>query len=96
VTVQLTVTRKYDADAQSLRRRLEAMLMRLKSRYGATVEWIDDATLSIGAPGVRGRLEVGPRQLEVSLDLSAMLRPLRGRIEKELGKELDRVTHPED
>ena len=90
--MHLTMTRKHAAAASDLRRRLDAMVARLRTRYGATTQWIDDSTLSIGAPGVRGRLEVGPEELLVSLDLSAMLRPLRGRIEKELGRELDRVA----
>lgn len=90
--MKLSLTRPHDTDADTLRRRVEAMQARLHSRYGARTEWESASTLSIGAPGVRGRLALGDDDVQVELDLSPVLLPMRRRIERELGRELDRVA----
>lgn len=90
--MKLSLTRPHDTDADTLRRRVEAMQSRLHSRYRARTKWQSASTLSIGAPGVRGRLALGDDDMHVDLELSAVLRPLRRRIERELGRELDRVA----
>lgn len=93
--MKLRLTRTHDTDADTLRRRVEALQSRLQHRYGARTEWESASTLSIGAPGVRGRLALGNDDVQVDLELSPVLRPLRRRIEQELELELDRVASPE-
>jgi putative polyhydroxyalkanoate system protein len=90
--MKLHVTRPHDHNIDEVRRRLVETQDRLRQKYRAKTDWVDDSTLSIGAPGVRGQIEVAQREVRVDLDLSAVLSPLRGRIEKELGRELDRVV----
>lgn len=90
--MKLSLTRPHDTDADTLRRRVETMQSRLHSRYRAHTEWQSASTLFIGAPGVRGRLALGDDDVHVELELSPVLLPLRRRIERELGRELDRVA----
>jgi putative polyhydroxyalkanoate system protein len=91
--VHLTITRNYGGTDAALRERLVATEQRLRTKYRVDTQWIDDSTMTIGAPGVRGRLTIGGGTLAVDLDLSVMLLPLRPRIESQLGKELDAVVH---
>ena len=93
--MKLTLTRTHATDADTLRRRVEAMQSRLQHRYRARTRWESASTLSIGAPGVRGRLALGDDDVQVDLEISAVLLPLRRRIENELRRELDRVARPE-
>lgn len=93
--MKLSLTRPHDTDADTLRRRVDAMQSRLQTRYGARTEWESASTLSIGAPGVRGRLALSDEDVHIDLELSPVLLPLRRRIERELGRELDRVACPD-
>lgn len=90
--MKVHMSRRYATDQQELRRRLQHVEGRLQEKYRARTSWVDEATMTIGAPGVRGQLKYDAEEVHVDLDVSAVLRPLRGRIEKELGKELDRVV----
>lgn len=92
--MKLEVTRNYGGTREALRHRLDAMEHTLHTKYHTRTEWLDADTMAIGAPGVRGRLHVGDASLDVMLELSPVLRPLRSRIERELGRELDRVVEP--
>ena len=90
--MQLSMMRSFDAERDDVRNRVDALEDKLRNKYGARTEWVDDWTMSIGAPGVEGALRVDPNEVRVDLQLSALLRPLRGRIEKELAKELEAVV----
>jgi hypothetical protein len=90
--MKLEVDRAYEGNLDEVRGRLQGLEATLRSRYRAETAWDDDHTMSIGAPGVRGTLSVDADRLRVHLELSPALWPLRGRIEKLLGKELDRVA----
>lgn len=91
--MHLKISRTHAEPEAEVRDRLGRMEERLRTKYGAQTRWLDDTTMSIGAPGVRGQLTVQPGELAVDLDLSVVLTPLRGRIERELAKELDSVLH---
>lgn len=90
--MKLEVDREFEGDAKLVVERLHDMESRLRTRYKAETGWTDDTTMSIGGPGVRGSVQVAEQRLHVELELSPVLRPLRGRIERLLGKELDRVA----
>lgn len=91
--MKISMDRTYEGDPQALRQRLGQMETKLQSKYRAKTKWISDDTMSIGAPGVDGRLSFDQTRVWVDLDLSFALRPLKGTIERELGKELDSVAH---
>lgn len=90
--MKLRVTRPHEYRPQELRRQLENVEERLQEKYLARTSWTSESTMSIGAPGVRGQLEYDENEVRVELEVSAALLPLRKRIEKELGRELDRVV----
>lgn len=90
--MKLQVDREYEGDIQSVIERLHGMESRLRTRYRAETGWTDESTMSIGGPGVRGSVNIAGQKLHVELELSPVLMPLRSRIEKLLGKELDRVA----
>ena len=92
--MQLEVTRSFEGSSEAMRCKLSAMEERLRNKFRADTAWIDEHTMTIGAPGVRGRLALGEGDLTVTLEVSAVLRPLRARIERELGREIDRVLSP--
>ena len=89
--MKIELERAYQAPYDTVKQRLTALEGRLHAKYHLTTEWVDPATLSLGGHGVHGRIALDEHMLRVDLDLSAVLMPLRHRIEKELGKELDSV-----
>lgn len=90
--MKLNVMRTHAADYEAMRARLVEAQERLRDRYRVQSNWVDAHTVALGAPGVRGRIEFDHHELRIALELSPVLRPLRSRIEKELGRELDRVV----
>lgn len=89
--MKIELKRAYQGGIETVKQRLTTLEGRLRSKYHLQTEWLDGNTLSLGAHGVRGRIELDEHELRVDLDLSAVLTPLRNRIEKELGRELEQV-----
>ena len=89
--MKIELARAYQSSFDTVKQRLTALEGRLHAKYHLTTEWTDPTTLSLGGHGVHGHIALDEHMVRVDLDLSAVLMPLRHRIEKELGKELDSV-----
>lgn len=89
--MKIELERAFQSNFDTVKERLTALEGRLHTKYHLDTQWLDPTTLSVGGHGVHGRIALDQHMLRVNLDLSAVLMPLRHRIEKELGKELDSV-----
>jgi putative polyhydroxyalkanoate system protein len=92
--MHIVVDRPHHLEPSVMRQRLQVMEDKLRDRYHTEIGWPAPDTMSIGGHGVRGTVHVDADRLRIELELSAALRPLKGRIEKLLAKELDTVTKP--
>jgi putative polyhydroxyalkanoate system protein len=84
----IAVTRPYVGEPRKIRDALEALARELQTELGGAYAW-DGDRLRFTAPGARGTIQVGDREVTVEVDLGLLLRPLRGRIEDEIRRRLE-------
>ena len=89
----IRIQRAHAHSPNALRHKAEAVARRLEARH--SVRWsFDDNRLGLVAPsgvasGARGSVTIGESDVTVELHLPFGLRPMRGLVERELGKRLD-------
>jgi putative polyhydroxyalkanoate system protein len=71
----------------------ERLLERLGREFGLQGHWAGD-TLRFQRPGVQGHLALGPEELRLQVTLGFLLKAMRGRIERAIAQELDRLFPP--
>lgn len=89
---KINLSRNHSLPPQKIKERLVALGSKLEEKYSAKTEWTDDNTLKVKGTGVNGNLKIGADKVEVAIDLSIMLSPMKGKIEESLNHELDKLT----
>lgn len=89
---KITLSRNHSLPAATIKERLVALGTKLQEKYQAKTSWADDRTLSVKGTGVDGKLTIGDSKVDVLIDLSFMLSPMKGKIEESLNHELDKLT----
>lgn len=89
---KINLSRNHSLPAATIKERLVALGEKLQEKYQAKTSWADDRTLNVKGTGVDGKLTIGDSKVDVVIDLSFMLSPMKGKIEESLSKELDKLT----
>lgn len=69
---------------EEARRRLETFNGELHEHFGLTPTWTSPTQVEVRRAGGSGWLRIEPDRVDVHIDLSFALTPLRGRIESEI------------
>lgn len=85
---RIVVQRPHRLSLAGARRVAETIARRLQRDYGGTFAW-DGDTLRFSRTGAAGHVAVHKRDVEVLVDVGWLLRPLHGRIEREVHALLD-------
>lgn len=84
----IEVTRPHDLGLEGARQAVEAVAERLHGDLNARYTWRGDR-LRFECPGAEGRIDVSGNAVQVSVELSWLLKPARGRIERSINNYLD-------
>lgn len=84
----ISIRRRHSLDAKKARSAAQAVARDLNKRYGLICQW-DGDTVNFDGVGVTGNMHVGKSQIRLDVQLSFLLAPLKGTIEREIEKELD-------
>lgn len=91
---KLSVSQPHTLEPETLSQRVSVVEDKLRNRYRAQTRWIDERTMEVSGPGVKGQVTLGAETIDVDLDLGFMLGPLRGQLEQGLREQLQKVTAP--
>lgn len=92
---KINLSRQHNLPADVIKQRLDALGNKMQEKFQAKTSWEGDRTLNVKGTGVTGKLIIGEKKVDVDIDLSFMLSPMKGKIEETLGKELDKLTAPD-
>lgn len=81
-------SRAHSLSLDAARAAAEEIAQQLADKYGIRYEWVGSVIHFKGA-GAKGKLTVRHAQMEILIELSLMLRPLKGRIEGAVEEYLD-------
>lgn len=84
----ISIKRRHKLDAKHARAVAQAIARDLNKRYGLICQWDGDEVAFDGV-GLSGSMQVGKSQIKLDVQLSFLLAPLKGTIEREINKELD-------
>jgi putative polyhydroxyalkanoate system protein len=85
----ITLTRSHSLGLADGRDAVERVAQQLEDDLGVRYEWEDD-TLHFDGQGADGHIEVQEENVRIAINLSTFLQPLRGQVETEAEKYLDR------
>ena len=88
----ISISRNHTLPLETLRERVAPMQEKLRTKYKTESSWDNDSTLSVKGPGVKGKLVFTSEHVSVELELGLMLRPMKGKIEETITRELDRIV----
>lgn len=84
----INVMRRHELGLAGGRQAVQAVADRLQQDLNARHSWYGD-TLKFDCPGADGQIEVTTTQVTVVVNLSWMLGPARGKIERSINEYLD-------
>ena len=85
----IELTRSHSMRLDEARTAVERVAQQLETDLEVDYEW-DGDTLLFDGPGADGRIEIETDAIQVLIDLSAFLRPMKDRVESEAETYLDR------
>jgi len=85
----IELTRSHSMNPDEARTAVERVARELETDLEVDYEW-DGDTLLFDGPGADGKIEIETDAIQVLIDLSAFLRPMKSRVESEAATYLDR------
>lgn len=90
----ISISRNHSLSPDVIKQRLTALGEKLQAKYSAKTSWDDDKTLKVKGTGVDGKLKISDNKVDVDIDLGFLLKPMKGKIEEAITKELEDVVKP--
>jgi len=87
----IDVTRHHNLDHEHALSAANGLVEDLARDYDVHYQWQGDQ-VDFHRTGVKGSIQVRPSTLRVQVRLGLLLRPLKGKIEKEIHKHLDNLV----
>ena len=84
------ISRTHSLGRETARNTAEQIARQLEDELKAKYQWHGDS-LDFTCPGAKGYIRVSETLVEVSVDLSFLVRPLKGKIEREVNQQLDQL-----
>jgi putative polyhydroxyalkanoate system protein len=88
---KIEFSQAHSLDAGELKKRLDGMSKELSEKFDLKSKWISDTKAEVSRSGVTGNINIEPTKVNVSLDLSFMLSPMKGTIEEKLKAKLAEI-----
>jgi putative polyhydroxyalkanoate system protein len=85
---KLTIEQSHSLPVDEVKRRLEDLANRLSAKYGIEAAWTGEREATLKRTGVSGKIQVQETRVNILLDLSFALLPIKGKIEERVKKEL--------
>ena len=85
----IELTRSHSLGLDDGREAVERVAQDLETDLGVRYEW-DNNTLLFGGQGAKGEIEVEPDTIQILINLSGFLKPMKGRLKEEAEQYLDR------
>jgi len=84
----ISIKRRHKLDHAKAKAAADKIARDLQARFDLAYEW-DRDDVSFERPGLSGNMHVGKSDVRLDVQLSFLLTPLKGPIEREIQKELD-------
>jgi putative polyhydroxyalkanoate system protein len=88
IVPNISIKRRHKLDAKQARAAAQKIAKDLNKRFGLICQW-DGDDVTFDGVGVSGNMQVGKSQIKLDVELSFLLTPLKGTIEREINKQLD-------
>lgn len=85
----IDIRRTHTLGKEAARKAADALSTELANKLQVQSKWSGDV-LSFERPGAKGQVTVSDNDVHVRVDLGLMLRPLKGAVEAQIQKYLDR------
>ena len=85
----IEISRNHSLSAEDVKNRAHEAATRIEQKYGAKATWNGDVC-DIKGPGVTATLTVGASDVRIAVDLGFLLRPMKGKIQERIERELER------
>lgn len=82
---------KHNLTDDEARKRLLEMVERFSKKFMVTTSWENQDHAKISGTGVKGTIDVRPGQVDLLLDLSLMLAPMKKTIEEAIAAEVKKA-----
>lgn len=79
----IEIKQKHTLGREAARQSAEKIAQKLQSELKASYRWQGE-TLKFDCPGASGGIDVADDEVKVAVELSFLLRPMKGRIEREI------------
>lgn len=87
---RIRIRRRHAMDHEHALRVADELAREMTAHYDFEWHW-EGERLKLRRTGLRGEVGVYPNEIGVDLELGMMLRPLRGRIEQEVVREMEAI-----
>ena len=84
----IAIKRRHSLDHKRAKAAAEKIARDLEKRFDLDYSW-DGDRIAFQRPGLSGTLQVGKTDVRLDVELSFLLTPLKGPIERAINKELD-------
>lgn len=84
----IDIKRAHQLPRDEARSAAENVAKRLEQKLEATWRWVGE-DIVFEATGAKGKMTLTPGQVRVEIDLSFLLRPLKGKVEQKTNQYLD-------
>jgi putative polyhydroxyalkanoate system protein len=88
VMPNISIKRRHKLEPKRARSAAQKIAKDLNKRFGLICQW-DGDDVTFDGVGVSGNMHVGKSQIKLEVELSFLLSPLKGPIEREINKQLD-------
>jgi putative polyhydroxyalkanoate system protein len=88
---KLQISQSHNLTAAEAHARIDTLSKDLGDKYGLTSKWISDTEAKVERTGAKGTITILANLVNVELDLSFAMTPLKGTIEKRIKEELERL-----
>lgn len=86
----IAIKRRHKLDLKKAKAAAHRVIKDLTARYQLACAW-DGDDVTFERPGVAGRMHVGKSEVHLDVQLSFLMTPLKGSIERAIHEELDRL-----
>jgi putative polyhydroxyalkanoate system protein len=94
IMADITRTKNYDFDSTEMRARLEKLADEMHAKLGIKCRW-DGDTCQLSGSGIKsGAVRMTSDTVSIEISLGMMAKMLKGQIEAELDKRIERLTIP--
>jgi len=85
---KIKVSEPHNKTEQELKELINGLADSLLARYGLKGSWKDNRNFQVKGTGIKGNFTANDNDVVVTLDLSLMLSPIKGKIQSKLQEKL--------